>query len=444
MAKVSDWSPVEEKNVNLDQLSLSNEQGLYWNKIMAALRRWRDDVDSVLRRLDGSFVYKGTVPTLDDLPTEGVEVGDVYSVISEGGENYAWTERGWAPLGSFNADVVHRKGDETIEGTKTFTEPIEGSVTGTAETAGEFTEAKAVTLTGDVSGTASSRAGWTVSTTLATSGVTAGTYGPEEDASPEAEASFVVPCFTVDAKGRVTAVVERTITLPPDTVSEYDDFEGATSLADGERGLVPKPYAADVDKLLGAGGWRYLVAADITAGTLQLDRIPNLDAGRIPNLDASKITTGTIDVARLPAAALERLVVVADQAARYALTDLDVQLGDVVKQTDMGLLYYVVDTDELDNASGYVEFTAGSAASVPWSGVTSKPTTISGYGITDAKIDSGSIVLGANTLPPITNAQIAALFENDSISPDDPPMSHPERAVLCGDGVWRYFEQIAF
>ena len=37
-----------------------------------------------------------------------------------------------------------------------------------------------------------------------------------------------------------------------------------------------------------------------------------------------------------------------------------------------------------------------------WSDITSKPTTISGYGITDAKIASGTITLGSNTITPLT------------------------------------------
>jgi len=89
--------------------------------------------------------------------------------------------------------------------------------------------------------------------------------------------------------------------------------------------------------------------------------------------DASAITTGTIDIARLPSGALERLVTVANQAARYQLTSDDVQLGDVVKEQDTGLMYYVVNLLALDSPLGYEVFTAGAATSVPWSGVTNKP-----------------------------------------------------------------------
>lgn len=100
-----------------------------------------------------------------------------------------------------------------------------------------------------------------------------------------------------------------------------------------------------------------------------------LASERIPGLDASKITSGTISIDRLPAGALERLVTVKDQKAMYALTTDTVQLGDTVKRLDTGTMYIVVDTANLSNSKGYMEYTAGSASSVPWSGVTGKPGT---------------------------------------------------------------------
>ena len=66
---------------------------------------------------------------------------------------------------------------------------------------------------------------------------------------------------------------------------------------------------------------------------------------------------------------------VKDQTAMYALTTATVQLGDTVKRLDTGIMYIVVDTANLSNSKGYMEYTAGSASSVPWSGVTGKPGT---------------------------------------------------------------------
>lgn len=100
-----------------------------------------------------------------------------------------------------------------------------------------------------------------------------------------------------------------------------------------------------------------------------------LNAARIPNIDAGKITSGTISIDRLPAGALERIITVADQKARFALTTANVQKGDSVKQLDTGIMYIVVDDSKLSTSEGYMEYTAGSAASVPWSGVTGKPST---------------------------------------------------------------------
>ena len=95
----------------------------------------------------------------------------------------------------------------------------------------------------------------------------------------------------------------------------------------------------------------------------------------ITALDAGKITSGTIDIARLPAGALERCVVVADDTARLKLTKSTVQTGDTVKVTATGKMYFVVDDTKLTSEAGYEVYTAGTATSVPWSGVTGKPST---------------------------------------------------------------------
>lgn len=97
--------------------------------------------------------------------------------------------------------------------------------------------------------------------------------------------------------------------------------------------------------------------------------------GDITSLDASKITSGTISIDRLPQGALERLTVVADDTARFKLTSATIQKGDTVKVTSTGKMYYVVDETKLSSESGYEVYAAGTAASVPWSGVTNKPST---------------------------------------------------------------------
>lgn len=95
----------------------------------------------------------------------------------------------------------------------------------------------------------------------------------------------------------------------------------------------------------------------------------------LANFDASKIASGTISIDRLPKAALERLVVVADDTARFALTTATAQSGDTVKVTSTGKMYLIKDESKLNSEDGYEPYTAGQASSVPWSGVTGKPST---------------------------------------------------------------------
>lgn len=95
----------------------------------------------------------------------------------------------------------------------------------------------------------------------------------------------------------------------------------------------------------------------------------------LANFDASKIASGTISIDRLPKAALERLIVVADDTARFALTTATAQSGDTVKVTSTGKMYLIKDESKLSGEDGYEPYTASQASSVPWSGVTGKPST---------------------------------------------------------------------
>lgn len=85
---------------------------------------------------------------------------------------------------------------------------------------------------------------------------------------------------------------------------------------------------------------------------------------------------GVIPIAQIPPAAIERIVIVADQAARFALTTATVQNGDTVKQVDTDTMYYIKDDTNLANSNGYEVYVAGAAATVAYSGITGKPSTI--------------------------------------------------------------------
>lgn len=121
---------------------------------------------------------------------------------------------------------------------------------------------------------------------------------------------------------------------------------------------------------------RTIVLSGAVSGSVSSDFGGNVTISTtLSNFDASKITSGTIDIDRLPKAALERMVVVADDTARFKLTTATAQVGDTVKVTATNKMYLVKDDSKLNTEDGYEPYTASSASSVPWSGVTGKPST---------------------------------------------------------------------
>ena len=132
-------------------------------------------------------------------------------------------------------------------------------------------------------------------------------------------------------------------------------------------------------------------------------------ANGVATLDANSL----IPIAQIPPAALERLVIVADQTARFALTTATVQNGDTVLQTDTSLMYFVKDDTNLSNASGYAAYTAGTASSVAWSGITGIPapdTALSGTNTGDQTITLTGDVTGSGT------GSFAATLANTAVS----------------------------
>lgn len=138
--------------------------------------------------------------------------------------NASESVRGMVKLGSTApkaATDTASKGSSTAVSREDHTHPAQVNISGNSETTTAFKDMQEIKLEGDVTGSDSSTGGWSIMATLKPSGVTAGSYGPSANASPDHEEGFVVPQITVDAKGRVTSVVNRTITLPSDADTKY-------------------------------------------------------------------------------------------------------------------------------------------------------------------------------------------------------------------------------
>jgi len=74
-------------------------------------------------------------------------------------------------------------------------------------------------------------------------------------------------------------------------------------------------------------------------------------------ISADQVTSGVLDIARIPRAVLETVVTVADDMARYALTSVEVSRGDSVKVVATGVVWLVVDVAALSSDAGYLAYT---------------------------------------------------------------------------------------
>ena len=163
---------------------------------------------------------------------------------------------------------------------------------------------------------------------------------------------------------------------------------------------------------------RVIEIAGAVQGSATFDGSSNVSINSTLNgFDASKITSGTINadrlpeipISKIPAAAMERLYVVESQSAAMSLT---IQEGDVVQIGSGGPMYFCVSESASTFATKFKEFTAGSATSVPWSGVTNAPTKLSQFtndsGFTTNKGTVTSVAMSVPTGLSISGSPITA------------------------------------
>lgn len=163
---------------------------------------------------------------------------------------------------------------------------------------------------------------------------------------------------------------------------------------------------------------KVIAIAGAVSGSATFDGSVNVSINSTLNsFDASKITSGTLNadrlpeipISKIPAAAMERLYVVESQSAAMSLT---IQEGDVVQIGSGGPMYFCVSESASTFATKFKEFTAGSATSVPWSGVTNAPTKLSQFtndsGFTTNKGTVTSVAMSVPTGLSISGSPITA------------------------------------
>ena len=153
------------------------------------------------------------------------------------------------------------------------------------------------------------------------------------------------------------------------------------------------------------------------------------------NIPASKIT-GVLSLSNIPAGALERLVPVTDDTARFKLTKDTAQNGDVIKVTATGKMYFVKDDTKLSTEDGYEVFVAGTAAAVAWANVTGKPTAFTPAAHTQAisTITGLQAALDGKASTSTFGKATADAAGSNGLVPA--PAKGQQGLYLRGDGTW--------
>ena len=322
--------------------------------------------------------------------TEGTSKGPTGTLSGEGMASVSFAA---IPSASETASGVVTTGAQTFAGVKTFNDTISGDIDGNAATA-TSADKTAHGLSVKDSSLASAIDNWDGSTdkTLTIAGtppiattaeegkiiITHDTKGPSavgdtskgdtSDQAPAFGETFKVTSATVDVYGHTTALADHTVTIPSSV---------ASSAANG---------------LMSSAHWAKL--ENIASGAeVNQNAFSNVKVGGIVVEADSKTDTLTLVAGNN--------VTITPNAANDAITFASSYVDTTYSAgTDLGLN----ETTFNHKNSGVTKGTYRSVTVNERGHVTAgtNPTTLGGYGITDAKIANGEITLGSNTITPLT------------------------------------------
>lgn len=203
----------------------------------------------------------------------------------------------------------------------------------------------------------------------------------------------------------------------------------------------------------------------LTATTGNFDGSQNITFN-IEKIDARAVNTGLLPLEVIPQGALDKLVKVADKAARFALTTKKIQEGDSVLQLDTGVMYIVVNENSLNNENGYQEYKAGTALEASHAASATKADSATKANSADTATTANKVangvtfnilngsINGKHTTDEVTfngsasstvqidnrvyNNFTAASATTDGVSGLVPaPKKGDQNKFLCGNGTWK-------
>ena len=320
-----------------------------------------------------------------------INIPTTTSHVSEGSNLYFTNARAVSALGDTLKSYVTLSGSQTVSGEKNFTGELKVNGSPIVYDAAK----KYWKLEGDL---------------LITGGLTM--YGSDSSFTPSTIMDAIAVDGTTISKdgGVLRVIVGGGGSISEITKQMVIDALGFTPISSSDIPTsLPNPHSLKFgSKLYDGSASKTILASDLgaltahqtiyaltvknSAGTTQLTYTPNSGTGSL-TLTKAMVGLGNVD----------------NLAASGYLTDLSSNTTNAVSITVGGTTKSITSATMktslgLGSLAYKSSLTASDIPNLDWSKITSgKPTTLSGYGITDAKIANGVITLGSSSITPLTN-----------------------------------------
>ena len=230
-----------------------------------------------------------------------------------------------------------------------------------------------------------------------------------------------VPVKSVD--GATGDVVTNAVKTTTQTLTETQKQQARTNIGagtssfDGDyNSLTNKPtIPTKTSQLTNDSGFitdaaltGYAKTTDIPTKTSQLENDSHyITANEVPVTSVNS-KTGAVQLNASDVGALPDTTVIPSKTSQLYndsgfITELPIASTTQLGGVKVGAGLSVTENGVLSATGG------GTADAVEWNNVLDKPTTIAGYGITDAKIENGTITLGNKTITPLTSAPVTSV-----------------------------------
>ena len=230
-----------------------------------------------------------------------------------------------------------------------------------------------------------------------------------------------VPVKSVD--GATGDVVTNAVKTTTQTLTETQKQQARTNIGagtssfDGDyNSLTNKPtIPTKTSQLTNDSGFitdaaltGYAKTTDIPTKTSQLENDSHYITANEAPVTSVNSKTGVVQLNASDVGALPDTTVIPTKTSQLDNDSGFISEVPIASSTQLGGVKIGAGLSVTEN--GVLSVTGGGTAdTVEWNNVLDKPTTIAGYGITDAKIENGTITLGNQTITPLTSAPVTSV-----------------------------------